>query len=117
MEKNYDIEEALRKGCTAEELRKVFEEELKQAQKNIEEDSIEDDDLDEIREDMVDAVIEYMYALGWIDKKAYEDEDFFDSLCDFCVYQEKEFNKSKTKKAKSLKLDADKIIYNFIRSL
>lgn len=66
MERSFDLKDALRGGVTPEQMMDDFAKQLAAAQREvaIEQAAANSTDLDEARADMVDAIIDYLIAMG-----------------------------------------------------
>lgn len=78
MEKNFDLKDAIRSGVNPEQMLADFQKQLAQAQQEVAmEQAAATDELDEVRTDMVDAIVDYMVAMGFI-----ENDDDTDKIAD-----------------------------------
>lgn len=93
------LTEALRDGTSPEEIRKSFEAALQEAQNEVAaeqaanepaEDEI-DEELEEAREDMIVAVIDYLYALGIIPEDVEVDDSDIENLSSLIRDVEQEY--------------------------
>lgn len=81
MERSFDLKDALRGGVTPEQM-EDFAKQLAAAQREvaIEQAAANSTDLDEARADMVDAIIDYLIAMGLVDEDAVDTDEMADDL-------------------------------------
>lgn len=82
MERSFDLKDALRGGVTPEQMMDDFAKQLAAAQREvaIEQAAANSTDLDEARADMVDAIIDYLIAMGLVDEDAVDTDEMADDL-------------------------------------
>lgn len=82
MERSFDLKDALRGGITPEQMMDDFAKQLATAQREVamEQATATSTDLDEARADMVDAIIDYLIAMGLIDEDAVDTDEMADDL-------------------------------------
>lgn len=82
MERSFDLKDALRGGVTPEQMMDDFAKQLAAAQREvaIEQAAANSTDLDEARADMVDAIIDYLIAMGSVDEDAVDTDEMADDL-------------------------------------
>lgn len=122
-----DLEDMLREGFSADELRKEFEDELKEAMESIEKEkskwTIDADSVEDARDRLIDDIFEYVAALGLLDDDDIDDEDLHDKVAKSFKEFEQEVEEfvnlfSKMKVTKTTKhLDPDTVIKTFIATL
>lgn len=125
------LADALRSGVSAEDILKDFQNELDAAKKQVaaeqakaKEQEEKNEELDYIREDLVEVIVEYLNALGLIDDEDMTDEEY-DKLNELIKETEKDFKRisrmAEAYKAFEKELDkhkdADAIIKAFVESL
>lgn len=106
MEKNTEmmsLTDVLRNGTSPEDIRKFFESALKDAQNEVTAEQAaksacdkncgecDELDLDDCREEMVYAVLDYLTALGMIPEEMEIDDDDIDSLIEIIKEVEEEY--------------------------
>lgn len=83
MERNFDLEDAIRSGINPEQMLEDFKKQLAEAQANVVNEQAAatgDEELDEARADMVDAIIDYLIAMGLIDEDIVDTDEMADDL-------------------------------------
>lgn len=82
MERSFDLKDALRGGVTPEQMMEDFAKQLAAAQREvaIEQAAANSTDLDEARADMVDAIIDYLIAMGLVDENVVGTDEMADDL-------------------------------------
>lgn len=82
MERSFDLKDALRCGITPEQMMDDFAKQLATAQREVamEQAAANSTDLDEARADMVDAIIDYLIAMGLVDEDAVDTDEMADDL-------------------------------------
>lgn len=81
MERNFDLKDAIRGGVSPEQMLADFQKQLAQAQQEVAmERAAATEDLDEARADMVNAIIDYLIAVGLIDEDVVDTADMADDL-------------------------------------
>lgn len=82
MERNFDLKDALRGGITPEQMMDDFAKQLATAQREVamEQAAANSTDLDEARADMVDAIIDYLIAMGLVDEDVVDTDEIADDL-------------------------------------
>lgn len=82
MERNFDLKDALRGGITPEQMMDDFAKQLATAQREVamEQAAAQNTDLDEARADMVDAIIDYLIAMGLVDEDVVDTDEMADDL-------------------------------------
>lgn len=82
MERSFDLKDALRGGVTPEQMMEDFAKQLATAQREVamEQAAATSTDLDEARADMVDAIIDYLIAMGLVDEDAVDTDEIADDL-------------------------------------
>lgn len=127
MERNFDLKDAIRGGVSPEQMLADFQKQLAQAQQEVAmERAAATEDLDEARADMVDAIIDYLIAVGLIDEDVVDTADMADDLVGAIRDAEKELMATKPlldmlrrMKAESEKEEKspDDVIGEFLKSL
>lgn len=126
MERNFDLKDALRGGMTPEEMLADFQRQLAEAQTEVaNERAAAVSELDEAREDMVDAIIDYTVALGITPPDVAEDDEFRDGLVETIKETEQEMAAMRPllnmlrdmKKAENKERTPDDVIGEFLKSL
>lgn len=128
MERSFDLKDALRGGVTPEQMMEDFAKQLATAQREVamEQAAANSTDLDEARADMVDAIIDYLIAMGLVDEDVVDTDEIADDLV--AVLKEAEQKLAATKplldmlrrmKAENEKEERtpDDIIGEFLKSL
>lgn len=128
--KTYDLREALRAGADPEKMIEDFATQLAQAKCEIEaEKAAVNLDLDESRANVVQAIIEYIVALGVAPASMLNDTDFKDSIVEALEEAEEEVVRIKpfldlvfdlkkdTKEENKKERSADEIIENFLKTI
>lgn len=96
MEKNFDLKNAIRGGISPEQMLADFQKQLAQAQQEVAmERAAATEDLNEAREYMVKAIIDYLIAVGLIDEDVVDTDDITDDLVDTIKEAEKELMATK----------------------
>lgn len=126
---NFDLKDALRAGVSPEQMLRDFQLQLRKAQAEVaSEQTAANIDLQEAREDMIDAVLTYLVALGIAPAEILEDEDL-PKLYDAIKEVEDEFMAKKPflDMLRSMaeaaptgcphKRDADDVINSFLKTL
>lgn len=82
MERSFDLKDALRGGITPEQMMDDFAKQLATAQREVamEQAAANSTDLDEARADMVDAIIDYLIAMGLVDEDVVDTDEMADDL-------------------------------------
>lgn len=82
MERSFDLKDALRGGITPEQMMDDFAKQLATAQREVamEQAAANSTDLDEARADMVDAIIDYLIAVGLVDEDVVDTDEMADDL-------------------------------------
>lgn len=82
MERSFDLKDALRGGVTPEQMMEDFAKQLATAQRKVamEQAAANSTDLDEARADMVDAIIDYLIAMGLVDEDVVDTDEIADDL-------------------------------------
>ena len=127
MERNFDLKDALRGGITPEQMLADFQKQLAEAQAEVAtEQAAAKDELEKVRADMIDSIIDYLVAIDLID----EDEVDIDEMADELVKAIKEAEKEMAAVAPFLsmlremkvekqdtKSDPDAVIREFLKTL
>lgn len=97
MERNFDLKDALRGGITPEQMMDDFAKQLAMAQREVamEQAAAASKDLDEARANMIDAIIDYVIAMGLIDEDAVDTDEMADDLTAAIKEAEKELAATK----------------------
>lgn len=127
MERNFDLKDAIRGGVSPEQMLADFQKQLAQAQQEVAmEQAAATEDLDEARANMVDAIIDYLIAVGLVDEDVVDTDDMADDLVTAIKEAEKELAATKPlldmlrqMKAESEKEERtpDDVIGEFLKSL
>lgn len=128
MERSFDLKDALRGGITPEQMMDDFAKQLATAQREVamEQAAANSTDLDEARADMVDAIIDYLIAMGLVDEDVVDTDEMADDLVAALKEAEQELAATKPlldmlrkMKAESEKEDRtpDDVIGEFLKSL
>ena len=127
MERNFDLKDALRGGITPEQMLADFQKQLAEAQAEVATgQATAKDELEKVRADMIDSIIDYLVAIDLID----EDEVDIDEMADELVKAIKEAEKEMAAVAPFLsmlremkvekqdtKSDPDAVIREFLKTL
>lgn len=96
MERNFDLKDALRGGITPEQMLADFQKQLAEAQAEVAtERAAAKDELEEVRADMIDSIIDYLVAIGLIDKNEVDIDEITDDLVEAIKEAEKEIAATK----------------------
>lgn len=91
MERNFDLKDALRGGITPEQMLADFQKQLAEAQAEVAtEQATAKDELEEVRADMIDSIIDYLVAIGLIDEDEVDTDEMADELVEAIKEAEKE---------------------------
>lgn len=126
MDRNFDLKDALRGGITPEQMLADFQKQLAEAQAEVAtEQAAAKDELEEVRADMVDSIIDYLVAIGLIDGDEIADE-MVDDLVEAIKEAEREMaavtpflsmlREMKTEK-QDTKTSPDAVIGEFLKTL
>lgn len=127
------VKDMLKSGITPEELMANLQKEIADAQAEL---SGETANIDEVRADLVDAMLDYVVALGLIEENDINDEDVemltemlknaeeemmaqvkFLTMMKNALGKSMEIKKAETAPVKEPQVDSDAILRNFLRSL
>lgn len=127
MERNFDLKDALRGGITPEQMLADFQKQLAEAQAEVAtEQAAAKDELEDVRADMVDFIIEYLVTIGLIDKDKVDIDEIADDLVEAIKEVEKEIAATKPllDMLRSMKVEDEKpnrnpdaVIGEFLRTL
>lgn len=127
MERNFDLKDALRGGITPEQMLADFQKQLAEAQAEVAtEQAAAKDELEEVRADMIDSIIDYLVAIGLIDEDEVDTDEMADELVEAIKEAEKEIAATKplldmlrSMKVENEKPDrnSDAVIGEFLRTL
>lgn len=127
MERNFDLKDALRGGITPEQMLADFQKQLAEAQAEVAtEQAAAKDELEDVRADMVDFIIEYLVTIGLIDKDEVNIDEIADDLVEAIKEVEKEIAATKPllDMLRSMKVENEKpdrnpdaVIGEFLRTL
>ena len=127
MERNFDLKDALRGGITPEQMLADFQKQLAEAQAEVAtEQAAAKDELEDVRADMVDFIIEYLVTIGLIDKDKVDIDEIADDLVEAIKEVEKEIAATKLllDMLRSMKVEDEKpnrnpdaVIGEFLRTL
>ena len=127
MERNFDLKDALRGGITPEQMLADFQKQLAEAQAEVAtEQAAAKDELEDVRADMVDFIIEYLVTIGLIDKDEVDIDEIADDLVEAIKEVEKEIAATKPllDMLRSMKVENEKpdcnpdaVIGEFLRTL
>lgn len=127
MERNFDLKDALRGGITPEQMLADFQKQLAEAQAEVAtEQAAAKDELEDVRADMVDFIIEYLVTIGLIDKDEVDIDEMADDLVEAIKEVEKEIAAAKPllDMLRSMKVENEKpdrnpdaVIGEFLRTL
>lgn len=127
MERNFDLKDALRGGITPEQMLADFQKQLAEAQAEVAtEQAAAKDELEDVRADMVDFIIEYLVTIGLIDKDEVDIDEMADDLVEAIKEVEKEIAATKPllDMLRSIKVENEKpdrnpdaVIGEFLRTL
>lgn len=127
MERNFDLKDALRGGITPEQMLADFQKQLAEAQAEVAtEQATAKDELEDVRADMVDFIIEYLVTIGLIDKDEVDIDEMADDLVEAIKEVEKEIAATKPllDMLRSMKVENEKpdrnpdaVIGEFLRTL
>lgn len=127
MERNFDLKDALRGGITPEQMLADFQKQLAEAQAEVAtEQAAAKDELEDVRADMVDFIIEYLVTIGLIDKDKVDIDEMADDLVEAIKEVEKEIAATKPllDMLRSMKVENEKpdrnpdaVIGEFLRTL
>ena len=127
MERNFDLKDALRGGITPEQMLADFQKQLVEAQVEVAtEQAAAKDELEDVRADMVDFIIEYLVTIGLIDKDKVDIDEIADDLVEAIKEVEKEIAATKLllDMLRSMKVEDEKpnrnpdaVIGEFLRTL
>lgn len=127
MERNFDLKDALRGGITPEQMLADFQKQLAEAQAEVAtEQAAAKDELEDVRADMVDFIIEYLVTIGLIDKDEVDIDEMADDLVEAIKEVEKEIAATKPllDMLRSMKVENEKpdrnpdaVIGEFLRTL
>lgn len=127
MERNFDLKDALRGGITPEQMLADFQKQLAEAQAEVvTEQAAAKDELEEVRADMIDSIIDYLVAIGLIDEDEVDTDEMADELVEAIKEAEKEIAATKPllDMLRSMKVEDEKpnrnpdaIIGEFLRTL
>ena len=127
MERNFDLKDALRGGITPEQMLADFQKQLAEAQAEVAtEQAAAKDELEEVRADMIDSIIDYLVAIGLIDENEVDIDEITDDLVEAIKEAEKEIaavapflnmlRETKVEK-QDAKSNPDAVIGEFLRTL
>ena len=127
MERNFDLKDALRGGITPEQMLADFQKQLAEAQAEVAtEQAAAKDELEEVRADMIDSIIDYLVAIGLIDENEVDIDEITDDLVEAIKEVEKEIAATKPllDMLRSMKVENEKpdrnpdaVIGEFLRTL
>ena len=127
MERNFDLKDALRGGITPEQMLADFQKQLAEAQAEVAtEQAAAKNELEDVRADMVDFIIEYLVTIGLIDKDKVDIDEIADNLVEAIKEVEKEIAATKPllDMLRSMKVENEKpdrnpdaVIGEFLRTL
>lgn len=127
MERNFDLKDALRGGITPEQMLADFQKQLAEAQAEVAtEQAAAKDELEEVRADMIDSIIDYLVAIGLIDEDEVDTDEMADELVEAIKEAEKEIAATKPllDMLRSMKVENEKpdrnpdaVIGEFLRTL
>lgn len=127
MERNFDLKDALRGGITPEQMLADFQKQLAEAQAEVAtEQAAAKDELEEVRADMIDSIIDYLVAIGLIDENEVDIDEITDDLVEAIKEAEKEIAATKPllDMLRSMKVEDEKpnrnpdaVIGEFLRTL
>lgn len=127
MERNFDLKDALRGGITPEQMLADFQKQLTEAQAEVAtEQAAAKDELEEVRADMIDSIIDYLVAIGLIDENEVDIDEITDDLVEAIKEAEKEIAATKPllDMLRSMKVEDEKpnrnpdaVIGEFLRTL
>lgn len=127
MERNFDLKDALRGGITPEQMLADFQKQLAEAQAEVAtEQAAAKDELEEVRADMIDSIIDYLVAIGLIDENEVDIDEITDDLVEAIKEAEKEIAATKPllDMLRSMKVENEKpdrnpdaVIGEFLRTL
>ena len=127
MGRNFDLKDALRGGITPEQMLADFQKQLAEAQAEVAtEQAAAKDELEDVRADMVDFIIEYLVTIGLIDKDEVDIDEMADDLVEAIKEVEKEIAATKPllDMLRSIKVENEKpdrnpdaVIGEFLRTL
>lgn len=127
MERNFDLKDALRGGITPEQMLADFQKQLAEAQAEVAtERAAAKDELEEVRADMIDSIIDYLVAIGLIDENEVDIDEITDDLVEAIKEAEKEIAATKPllDMLRSMKVEDEKpnrnpdaVIGEFLRTL
>ena len=127
------VKDMLKSGIAPEELMANLQKEIADAQAEL---SGETANIDEVRADLVDAILDYVVALGLIEENDINDEDVemltemlknaeeemmaqvkFLTMMKNVLSKSMEIKKAETAPVKEPQVDSDAILRNFLRGL
>lgn len=133
MENMNTVKDMLKSGIAPEELMANLQKEIADAQAEL---SGETANIDEVRADLVDAMLDYVVALGLIEENDINDEDVemltemlknaeeemmaqvkFLTMMKNVLGKSMEIKKAETAPTKEPQVDSDAILRNFLRGL
>lgn len=133
MENMNTVKDMLKSGIAPEELMANLQKEIADAQAEL---SGETANIDEVRADLVDAMLDYVVALGLIEENDINDEDVemltemlknaeaemmaqvkFLTMMKNMLGKSMEIKKTETAPTKEPQIDSDAILRNFLRGL
>jgi len=133
MENMNTVKDMLKSGIAPEELMANLQKEIADAQAEL---SGETANIDEVRADLVDAILDYVVALGLIEENDINDEDVemltemlknaeeemmaqvkFLTMMKNVLGKSMEIKKAETAPVKEPQVDSDAILRNFLRGL
>ena len=133
MENMNTVKDMLKSGIAPEELMANLQKEIADAQAEL---SGETANIDEVRADLVDAMLDYVVALGLIEENDINDEDVemltemlknaeeemmaqvkFLTMIKNVLGKSMEIKKAETAPVKEPQVDSDAILRNFLRGL
>lgn len=127
MERNFDLKDALRGGITPEQMLADFQKQLAEAQAEVAtEQAAAKDELEEVRADMIDSIIDYLVAIGLIDENKVDIDEITDDLVEAIKEAKKEIAATKPllDMLRSMKVEDEKpnrnpdaVIGEFLRTL
>lgn len=127
MERNFDLKDALRGGITPEQMLADFQKQLAEAQAEVAtEQAAAKNELEEVRADMIDSIIDYLVAIGLIDEDEVDTDEMADELVEAIKEAEKEIAATKPllDMLRSMKVENEKpdrnpdtVIGEFLRTL
>lgn len=91
MDRNFDLKDALRGGITPEQMLADFQKQLAEAQAEVAtEQAAANNELEKVRADVADSIIDYLVAIGLIDENEVDIDEIADDLVEAMKEAEKE---------------------------